>query len=137
MTAYSEDITQSEAHLYAGVAKADGIISRQEYTQVPYYARKSQKFFDMMGMNRETADRIGPAIRRILSAPQYKEWTSEDHLQEALRLSRKASEQGFWQSNVTFQKNEEGFTNAARIGGYNIKEARFIRRMEELLAQSD
>ncbi len=53
--AHSEEITLAEAHLYVGIAKADGLVSQDEFAQIPYYASKSQRFYDMMKMNDETA----------------------------------------------------------------------------------
>ncbi len=123
----------AEAHLYAGVAKADGIVDRKEFAQIPYYAEKSQRFFDMMKINNETVDRIGGEIRAVLSDPDYKEWDSYHHLNEAIKLLTKAKENGLWQTQVVFTKNSDGFLSSAKIGGYLMKEARFIEAMEEAL----
>lgn len=128
-----QDLITAEAHLYTGVAKADGVIDRQEFAQIPYYAEKSQRFFDMMKMNDQTADRIGGEIRAIMSAPEYRDWTSYDHLNHAIKLISSAKEEGLWQTQVVFTKNEAGFTSAAKIGGYVVKEAKFINAMEEML----
>lgn len=127
--AHSEEITLAEAHLYVGIAKADGVVSQDEYAQIPYYATKSQRFYDMMKMNKETASRIGPAIRELLCNKEIQKWNSDEHLAEAVKLLRSARDKGFWQAQVTYQKNEEGFLEAAKIGGYVIKESRFIEKI--------
>ncbi|ERP31167.1 hypothetical protein [Chitinivibrio alkaliphilus] len=132
-----EDLTHiltAEAHLYVGVAKADKLVSRREFAQTPYYAAKSQRFFDMFDMKEKMARAIGPIIRDILRNPAYDSWTSEEHLDEAVTHIEQAQEKGFWQVRIIFEKNAEGFLNTARIDGYNIQESRFIQRMEEKLA---
>ncbi len=131
---FSKEILTAEAHLYVAVAKADGVISDNEFAQMPYYAAKSQRFFDMMKMNEETAKRIGREIRGLLASKEHEEWNSEKHVYEAKRLLDAAREDGFWQAQVAFQKNEVGLTESAKIGGYVFTEAKVIRLIEELLA---
>jgi hypothetical protein len=129
-------ILRAEAHLYVAVAKADGMVTKKEYAATPYYAMKSQNFFDMMEMNQAIAEKIGGEIRDILNNPAYAEWDSVDHLDEAIRHNQHARDTGVWQSRVIFEKNEKGFLNTAKIDGYNIKESRFIKIMEEKLRRS-
>ncbi len=126
---HSDDIIIAEAHLYVGIAKADGVVSKDEYGQIPYYAAKSQRFFDMMKMNKATADRIGPKIREILSDKEMQKLSADEHLDRAEELLKTARAKGFWQAQVTVQKNEEGFLSAAKIGGYEMKESRFIEKI--------
>lgn len=123
----------AEAHLFVGVAKADGVIDKKEFAQIPYYAEKSQRFFDMMNMNSKTADRIGAEIRAIMGAPESRDWTAYDHLDKAMELIESCKEAGMWQTQVVFTKNEKGFTDCAKIGGYVIKEANYIHAMEDRL----
>ena len=124
-------ITEAEAHLYVAVALADGVISKEEYLRTPYYAKKSQKFFDMMNMNSSTAERIGPKIRELMDSSKSKKMDSNDHLNIAINLLKDCKDSGIWQSRVTFAKNEKGFTNIAKLGGYVIKEASIIKKIEE------
>jgi hypothetical protein len=126
-------ITEAEAHLYVAVALGDGVIEKEEYLRAPYYAKKSQKFFDMMSMNKSTADEIGPKIREIMNSSKFKGLTSDDHLDIAVSLLKECKDGGVWQSRVTFAKNEKGFTSVAKLGGYVIKEAAVIKKIEERL----
>ncbi len=123
----------AEAHLFVGVAKADGVVSRDEFAQIPFYAEKSQRFFDMMKMNSKTCDRIGGEIRAIMGDPECRDWDSYKHLSTAVELIKVCREDGLWQTQVIFSKNEQGFTNSAKIGGYVVKEANYINKMEEEL----
>jgi hypothetical protein len=129
-----EKITLAEAHLFVGVAIADGVISEQEYAQIPYYAKKSQKFFDMMKMNSGTAEKIGPKIREIMNDSNLRDWNSDQHLERAVELIKECKESGVWQSRVIFAKNEKGFVSSAKIEGYVIKEADYIKKMEVALS---
>ncbi len=130
---YSDSICKAEAHLFVGVALADGVISKQEYVHIPYYAQKSQKFFDMMKLNSKTAEKIGPAIRDLMNSDEYASWSCEKHLERAVEILKECKKAGVWQSHVTFQKNEAGFISSAKIEGYVIKEATFIKKMESSL----
>ncbi len=125
----------AEAHLFVGIAKADGVISKKEFAHVPYYAEKSQRFFDMMNMNNKTADRIGGEIRAIMGSAETRDWTAYDHLDKAIELIKECRDKGLWQTQVVFTKNEKGFTDCAKIDGYVVKEANYIKAMEERLKE--
>ncbi len=131
----NKQVMVAEAHLYVGVAKADGIISQDEFAQIPYYAKKSQRFYDVMRMNKETARLIGGQIREIMLLSEYADWSADDHLDEAVTLLKRACSEGAWHARVSFQKNESGFLESAKIDGYLVKEAQFIKRMQEKLEQ--
>ena len=123
----------AQAHLYAGIAKADGEVSKKEYAQVPYYAERAQKFFEKNPLSSKRDPHIGLKIREILSLPKYRAWKSIDHLNEAEKIIKQARTEGLWNVEYAVFKNEKGFLDAAKIDGYVIKEATFIRKMEEIL----
>ncbi len=127
-------VAQAEAHLYVAVSKADGFISEQEFAQIPYYAIKSQRFFDVHKKNKIIAEVIGEEIQRIMSETTYKSWDSDKHLETAIVLIKEAKENGNWQGKVAFQKNEQGFIQSAKIDGYLFKESQFIKKMEKRLS---
>ncbi len=129
----SDKLIEAEAHLYVGVAKADGVISEMEYSHIPIYAEKAQRQFDKMSINASIIERIRPAIRSIMSSPQFRSWDANDHLDSAIAILREIHSEGVWQSRIVFVKNEKGFTESARIDGYVLREAEFIRSMETKL----
>lgn len=128
-------VAEAEAHLYVAISKADGFISEQEFAQIPYYAIKSQRFFDVHKKNRDIAEVIGSEIQRIMSEIMYKSWDSDKHLDKAIELIKEAKSNGNWQGKVAFQKNENGFIESAKIDGYLFKESKFIKKMEKKLLE--
>ncbi len=130
-----DELIIAEAHLYVGIAKADGVISQHEFAQIPFYAEKSRRFFDMMKIHGKTSDRIGGEIRAIMGNSDSCEWTSYQHLDKAMELISSCKENGVWQTQAVFAKNEKGFTDCAKIGGYVIKEATFIHAIEDRLEE--
>lgn len=135
MTVSNNDIAKAEAHLYVGIAKADGLVTQKEYAQMPYYADKEHRFFDKRPLEEKKASRIGKYIREILVTPAHKGWTSDDHLEEAAKILVQARNEGHWSAKLVMFKNQKGFLDAAKIDGYVVKEAKFIRKMEALLGE--
>ncbi len=130
---YEKNITYAEAHLYVGVAKADGAISQLEYSHIPIHAEKSQKLFETLNHIDHTSS-IRTDIRSIMSDPAFRSWSPESHLDEAINTLKELHAEGVWQSRIVFTKNENGFVESAKIDGYVIKEAVFIKLMESKLA---
>lgn len=130
----SEKLITAEAHLYVGIAKADGIISDMEYSHIPIYAEKAQRLFEKMNIDNSIIDRIRPEIRSIITSPEFRTWSAYDHLDCALTALIELHAEGVWQSRIVFTKNEKGFTETARIDGYVLKEAEFIKTLELKLA---
>ena len=128
-----EELLTAEAHLYVGIAKADGIVSKNEYTQVPYYADRSKKFFEKKEKIAPVQPKLGKKIREIFNSPHYKEYDSSQHLTAASKTLQQAHNEGSWNAKLILFRNERGFLDAAKIDGYVIKEASFIRKMEETL----
>ena len=135
MTISNTEIAQAEAHLYVGIAKADGLVTKEEYAQMPYYADKEHRFFDKRPLAEKTASKIGKHIREILNAPAHTSWSSEDHLEEATKILVQARKEGNWSAKLVMFKNQKGFLDAAKIDGYVVKEANFIKKMEALLGE--
>lgn len=124
-----------EAHLYIAVAKADGILSQRERARAPYYARKSQKVFDILKINRNVGKRIKKDVTKILSEPEYSNWSAEQHLDKAIILLLKAKHAGDWGVKLTFHKNRDGLMQVAFLDGYILKESKFIKEIEKRLAE--
>ena len=135
MTISKDQLVVAEAHLYVGVAKADGAVSRKEYAQIPYYADRAMAFFEKTHLPEATGKRLGKAIRDIFNNPEQKAWSSEQHLESASTTLQAAHNEGSWNVKLIMFRNERGFLDAAKIDGYVVKEANFIRKMEETLGE--
>ena len=119
------------------MAKADGIISQKEKARTPYYAQKSQDVFDVLKINQRVSRRIKKDVTKILSNPEYNEWTSEQHLDKAISFLKRAKQMGDWGVKLTFHKSEEGLMQVAFLDGYILKESKFIREIEKRIAEID
>lgn len=129
-------VTLAEAHLYTGIAKADGLISELEFAQIPFYAEKSHKFYEKMNLSSSTVSRISNAIRSVMVDPVFRSLTPAAHLEKACDILRVVVKQGGgWDVRIAFNKNEQGFTDSAKIDGYVIKEANFIHLIEKKIAE--
>ena len=126
-----ELLIEAQAHLYVGIAKSDGVIDNKEFSQIPYYAEKSQRFFKLLKLSDEEIHSIGTTIRSFIG--KYNSLNADDHLQMAKELLQKAKELGVWQHQILFTKNEQGFLDSAKIGGYFIKESAFLSKIEDML----
>ena len=135
MAEITDGIIEAQAHLYVGVAKADGVVDKEEFTHIPYYAQKSQRFFKMMKIDETKGAKVSKIIRDIFRGKEFSQWNSSKHLDRAVEILKNAREDGVWATQVVFTKNEEGLLSSAKIGGYLIKESRFIERMEAALNQ--
>ena len=124
-----------EAHLYVAVAKADGLLSQKERARAPYYAKKSQKVFDILKINQNVRRRIKKDVTKILSEPEYSEWSAEQHLDKAITFLKKAKQAGDWGVRLTFHKNRDGLLQVAFLDGYILKESKFIKEIERRLAE--
>ena len=124
-----------EAHLYVAVAKADGIISQKEHARAPFYAQKSQNVFDVLKINQKVSRRIKNDVVKILSNPEYTEWSEKQHLDKAISFLKKAKQMGDWGVRLTFHKNENGLMQVAFLDGYILKESKFIKEIEKRLAE--
>lgn len=125
----------AEAHLYIAVAKADGLISRDEQRLAPHYAAKSQDVFDIMKINNTVRRRIKHDVMDLLSNPVYDQWSAHGHLEEAITSLKKAKEAGDWGVQFTFHKNEKGLLQIAFLDGYVIKESALIKEIEKQVSE--
>jgi hypothetical protein len=125
--------SKGEAHLYVGVAKADGFISTKEHARAPYYAQKSQDIFNVLRINKNVREHIKEYVRSLLSDPRFRAWTAEQHLDEAVSLLKQAKDAGDWGAALTIHKNEKGLLEVAFLDGYILKESRFLKEIESRL----
>lgn len=124
--------TLGEAHLYVAITKADGNVSKDERAFAPFYAMKSQKLFNILGINKKIQSAIKPAIEEIMDSSKYDSWDKDMHLDKAIELFKESNSPGL---ELIDPKNESGFLSVAKLDGYLMKESRFLTRMKEELAK--
>lgn len=130
---YNLDLqAEGEAHLYVAIMKSDGTVTKEERAFAPYYAVKSQKLFNVMGINEEIKEKIKPAIERIVVNPDYESWDENRHLEKAIELLKESKSPAL---ELVDPKNEQGFLSVAKLDGYFIKESRFLTKIKEELAK--
>lgn|GEM_PF-6028877 len=129
---------KAEAHLYVAVAKADGIVSKNEKASTGHIAARSQKLYDVIDINSDISKQIAGCVASILADPLYTSWNSDDHADEALSLFRKAAASGNWSVSLSSLKHEQGLMDVALIDEYVFAESaavkKIIRRLEKELS---
>ncbi len=133
MPKYNLDLqAEGEAHLYVAIIKADGGVTKEERAFAPYYAVKSQKLFNVMGINETIREKIKPAIDRIAVSSEFELWDENKHLEKAIELLKASKSPAL---ELIDPKNESGFLSVAKLDGYLMKESRFLTKMKEELAK--
>ncbi|MBD3322486.1 MAG: hypothetical protein GF350_15395 [Chitinivibrionales bacterium] len=123
------------AHLYIGVAKADGVISPQERIRAPYFARKSQEIMDVFRMNAQVRELLKGSLADILGDLRFDGWSASEHLDEAVDLLKKAKAAGDWSTSLSAARNEQGLESLALLGGYVFKESKFLKEIRNRLKE--
>ncbi|MFC1504683.1 hypothetical protein ACFL6D_04635 [Spirochaetota bacterium] len=124
---------KGEAHIYAAIAKADGEVSGIEKARAPYLGGKAQKVFDIFKAKDRKADTIKNEIKSVLSDDVYAGWTALMHLDEGVALLNKAMKKGDYSVRITVNKHIEALKELALLGNYDIRESRFLQKVEEQL----
>jgi len=119
--------SKGEAHLYIAVAKADGQVSRMEKIRAPFFARKSQKHYNMFDVNKEVLARIGNDVTSLLADPVCNSWDAHRHVTEAVEILKRVKRSGIIGVDVTAEKIEKELFELAYLDGYNMKESRFVK----------
>lgn len=133
MPKYNLDLqAEGEAHLYVAILKADGNVSKEERAFASYYAVKSQRFFNVMGINDEIRKKIKPAIDRIAVSSEFDTWDEYKHLEKAIELLKESKSPAL---ELIEPKNEGGFLSTAKLDGYLLKESRFLSKIKEELGK--
>ena len=121
--------SRGEAHLYVAVAKADGIVSKNERALVGIYASGAQKLYDVLNVNSELAGRVRDDIREILDDKQYRTWKTDDHYREAVKDLKKAQEIGNWSVAFSSLKHEQALLQVALLDEYIFVESRAVKKI--------
>ncbi|MBL6989331.1 MAG: hypothetical protein ISR65_06120 [Bacteriovoracaceae bacterium] len=127
--------SQGEAHLYVAVAKVDNKISTEEVANAYHYSRKCSSIIDLLKLDPDIKNTIAGDIKSILNDSKFQNWDSNNHLEEALRLFKKAKELGNYDINLIVEKHKIGLSILAQVDGYLYKESTFIKQMNELLGK--
>ncbi len=132
MNGEKSDRAFGEAHLYAAVAKADGIVSSTERRKAGYYAEKSQDVMNVMGINNSVKQGVKEAVADILNKREFSSWTSEEHMDKSIELLTRAKKRGEPGIDMIVEKNSEGLYELALSDGYVIKEKRILDKIKDL-----
>ena len=127
--------TRGEAHLYAAIAKADGIVSRQEILKAPGLARAGRKVLDILGVNKTAGEDVAAEVRSVLEDPALASWSAREHLDEAIGLLKEAAKHGAWFTELVVHKHEEGLRQTALLDGYVMKESTMLKEIKRRLSE--
>jgi hypothetical protein len=128
-------LSLGEAHCYVAIAKADGRVTRQERARAPYHARESQKRFGLFRRDTDLAQKVGGDVTLLLNAPEYRDWTADQHLDEGVALLRRAAALGSRGVDISADKLESGLFELAYLDGYDIRESAFVKKAVERLRE--
>jgi len=123
------------AHLYAAVAKADGIVSGKEKRRAPYHGRKSQQRFDLFQKNESVRMSIAGDIAEVFSTITFHDWPARDHLEKGIQLLNQAASSGDWATQLVGPQIQDELEALARLDGYNIKESKMLAEIREKLRE--
>ena len=119
-----------EAHLYVGMAKADGKITTEERADINYYARKCEGLIDLLGIGEMIRKKITGAVKEILSDPKNSDWGAYDHLDESINLLKEAKKIGDHSVHLIVHKHEQGLSQVAASDSYLYVESSFLREVK-------
>lgn len=123
----------AEAHIFAAVAKADGVLSIKEFTQAAYLAQKAQKMLNFLGSNDRVTGFIRDDLHAVFVSPEFSSWTKDQHVKAALEMLKNAQGRGDWAVKLIADKIERSLVELAQIDGYDLNESQFLKDTLKLI----